>query len=588
MVSTRGCLQWESQRLGGVLKACRKASGRLLLASVALPSVVNAQSIVGGLAIKQGPNPSVPLAAVLSLTTDQPTKVFVTAKSGDRTWEFEFPRDQELQRELPIIGLPGGRTYDITVSVEAPGGKRANAAAPLSYRTPPLPKVGLTWPLIKPEIADGAKLEPGYRFVSIRRRPVGRPAWLTRKQQEFARGWGLIAALDQKGEVAWYYISDRRVAGIKPLANGNLLFNTEDQRTIEMDLLGNLKTQWYAEYRPQGPTADAVPIKGIQSLHHEPSPTPWGTFISMAAIGRKIDNYLTSVTDPNAPRAPAIVMGDRIVEFDRQGNVLWDWNAFDYLDPFRVHYHLLQPYWPTRGFKDHLDWSHGNGVDFDIKSDTVVISLKHMDSVFGIDRKTKKIKWILGEPTGWSPELAKKVLRQVGLLRYPYSPHHPSITPEGTLVYYDNGLLQARPFTGKPIVPFSKSFSRAVEVKIDEKAMTATEVWTSDTGQTPDSCTNWAMGDAKSLPETGNMFVVRAFCPPIRADLQDEDEFDASRRFVDDVVYGARIEEYSRTRPARLLSRIRIEDPNEVMQWQVYGGFHKPTFYWTTPTKSTR
>ena len=51
MVSTRGCLQWESQRLGGVLKACRKASGRLLLASVALPSVVNAQSIVGGLAI---------------------------------------------------------------------------------------------------------------------------------------------------------------------------------------------------------------------------------------------------------------------------------------------------------------------------------------------------------------------------------------------------------------------------------------------------------------------------------------------------------------------------------------------------------
>jgi hypothetical protein len=253
-----------------------------------------------------------------------------------------------------------------------------------------------------------------------------------------------------------------------------------------------------------------------------------------------------------------------------------------------VHYHLLQPYWPTRGFKDHLDWSHGNGVDFDTRSGTVIISLKHMDAIFGIDRKTKQIKWILGEPTGWSPELLKKVLKPVGLLRYPYSPHHPSITPEGTLVYYDNGLLQARPFTGRPIVPFSKSFSRAVEVKIDEKAMTATEVWTSDTEQTSDSCTNWAMGDAKSLPETGNMFVVRAFCPPIRSDFQDEDEFDASRRFVDDVVYGARIEEYSRTRPARLLSRIRIEDPNEVMQWQVYGGFHMPSFYWANLSKPAR
>ena len=588
MGSLKGSLQQRSACLVGALRACRKAPGRLLLASIGLPTMASAQTFLGEPLIKKSSNPSVPLAAVLSLATDRPTKVLVTARSGDRKWDFEFPRDQVLKRELPIIGLPAGRTYEIAVAIEGSNGKRTNSASPLNYQTPPLPEIGLAWPLIKPEIADGAKLEPGYRFVSIRRRPIGRPAWLTRKQQEFARGWGLIAAFDQRGEVVWYYISDRRVAGIKPLANGNLLFNTEDQRTVEMDLLGNRKTQWYAENRPQGPDPDAVPIKGIQSLHHEPSPTPWGTFISMAAIGRKIDNYLTSVTDPNALRAPAIVMGDRIVEFDRQGNVLWDWNTFDYLDPFRVHYHLLQPYWPTRGFKDHLDWSHGNGVDFDTKSDTVIISLKHMDAIFGIDRKTKQIKWILGEPTGWSPELMKRVLKPVGLLRYPYSPHHPSITPEGTLVYYDNGLLQARPFTGRPIVPFSKSFSRAVEVKIDEKAMTATEVWTSDTEQTSDSCTNWAMGDAKRLPETGNMFVVRAFCPPIRSDLQDEDEFDASRRFVDDVVYGARIEEYSRSRPARLLSRIRIEDPNEVMQWQAYGGFHMPTFYWVTLSKSAR
>jgi arylsulfate sulfotransferase len=529
--------------------------------------------------VKANPNPRAPLAAVLTFKASGPVTTAVSIDDGLAQRTLNFGPHLDPAKGLPIVDLAAGRQFNVTVQISDKSGTTTSSKV-LSFRTPALPAPGLEWPTLTTTLADGGVLEQGLRFISVRRRAPGRQSFQTKSQQEFSRGWGLILALDAKGDVRWYYISQRRVAGIKPSPDGTLLFTTEDQRVVKIDMLGNIIRQWYPEKRRLGPAAGATEITGLQTLHHEPSITPWGTYISMSAHGREILDYPSSVTDPQAPRKPTMVMGDKIVEFNADGKVVWEWDAFDHLDPYLLHYHTFQPYWAVRGYPGYADWTHGNGITFDAERDLVIASFKHLDALVAIDRKTKDIRWIFGDPKGWPEKYQSRILKPIGLTRYPWSQHHPHVTPQGTIVYYDNGMFQARPFDGREIVPFHRSYSRAVEIKVDPKAMTVTELWTSEKEQKPDSCVHWAMGDAQRMPATSNMMVIRSFCPPITDKLNDQDEYDLTRRFVDDVPYAGRVEEFSRTAPAKLLSQTRFDDPNEILQWQLYGGFHAPSIYW--------
>jgi hypothetical protein len=529
--------------------------------------------------LKANPNPRAPLAAVLTFKASGPVTTAVSIDDGLAQRTLNFGPHLDPTKGLPIVDLAAGRQFNVSVQISDKSGTTTSSKV-LSFRTPALPTPGLEWPTLTTTLADGGVLEPGLRFISVRRRAPGRQSFQTKSQQEFARGWGLILALDAKGDVRWYYISQRRVAGIKPSPDGTLLFTTEDQRVVKIDMLGNIIRQWYPEKRRLGPVAGATEITGLQTLHHEPSITPWGTYISMSAHGREILDYPSSVTDPQAPRKPTMVMGDKIVEFNADGKVVWEWDAFEHLDPYLLHYHTFQPYWAVRGYPGYADWTHGNGITFDAERDLVIASFKHLDALVAIDRKTKDIRWIFGDPKGWPEKYQSRILKPIGLTRYPWSQHHPHVTPQGTIVYYDNGMFQARPFDGQEIVPFHRSYSRAVEIKVDPKAMTVTELWTSEKEQKPDSCVHWAMGDAQRMPSTSNMMVIRSFCPPITDKLNDQDEYDLTRRFVDDVPYAGRVEEFSRTAPAKLLSQTRFDDPNETLQWQLYGGFHAPSIYW--------
>jgi len=77
-------------------------------------------------------------------------------------------------------------------------------------------------------------------------------------------------------------------------------------------------------------------------------------------------------------------------------------------------------------------------------------------------------------------------------MRWPYHTHAPSITPQGTILLFDNGNYRARPFVPQ-FLP-NKSYSRAVEYAIDTDNMSIRQVWESDT---PDSelMITYAMGD---------------------------------------------------------------------------------------------
>ena len=101
------------------------------------------------------------------------------------------------------------------------------------------------------------------------------------------------------------------------------------------------------------------------TLHHQPDALPNGNYLSLNAVPRRIEGYYTSETDAAAPRRDQWVMGDEVIEFNPQGEVLWRWNSFDHLDPFKIGYDTFWSYWWVRGFPQHLDWTHGNGVHHD-------------------------------------------------------------------------------------------------------------------------------------------------------------------------------------------------------------------------------
>lgn len=528
--------------------------------------------------ISPNPNPRAPLVAVVSFVTAQPVSTAISISDGERDWVIDFNSSQDPKLGLPILGMKPDRSHQLQVTIVDEQGNSRTATEALIFETPPLPAgIGAFAP-IQVNTSNPESMEPGYTILSVRRRVPGRSNWTTPRQRKFMTTWGLVVALDAAGDVVWYYEADRRISGIDRLKNGHLLFHLTDFRTVELDMLGNEVSSWYAADRPAGPAENSIPIIGAQTIHHQPLETPSGSFMSFSANAREVKDYYTSEYDPGAPRKTQMVMGDSVIEFDRDGNVIWRWETWDHLDPFRVGYELLDPYWHVRGFPDHADWTHGNGLAYDPSDESIIINLKLQDALFKIDKASGEIQWILGEHTDWPERLKSKLLQPIGEpFRWIHHAHNPRIMKSGNIIIYDNGSMRARPFK-RPLAPH-ETFSRAVEFEVDEENMTVRQVWASHSERDDDACASMAMGDAHELPESGNILVVDSLCD-YRGQAQTWDPWDFSKRQVFDVIHWSRIREYRRDGSGtEVVFDVEIRDPDEVLQWEVFGGFRTPSLY---------
>ena len=301
---------------------------------------------------------------------------------------------------------------------------------------------------------------------------------------------------------------------------------------------------------------------------------PNGNLVAFSTKAKVIDDYWASETDADAPKKPTKGMGDEILEFQRDGTIVWRWNTFDWLDPYRMGYETLYVYWKLQGFPDHADWTHGNGIWFDESDNSLIASLRHQDALFKIDRETGEIKWILGEPTGWPEELQGKLLQAEDGMRWPYHTHAPSITPRGTILLFDNGNYRARPF--KPAFPPDQSHSRAVEYEIDTDSMTVRQVWESDSAD-GNAVVTYAMGDADWLPQTGNVLVTYGFCFP-----REEIPAEVDWLTINDLIFQTRIREFAYENPPEIVWEIRMDEhcmTEPTHSWQTYGADRIPSLY---------
>jgi hypothetical protein len=499
--------------------------------------------------------------------------VEVHISAGTASWTRCFPSGLDPARGLPLIGLRPGKEHNMTVRLMPPDGRGASDERCLSLVAPELPVGPNAFPQLRTVRNQARRREPGMLLISVHRYPTGRYQHWSRTERDLAFGWGMIVGLDELGEVVWYYQSDGFIEGIDQLRNGNILFHRWDFCSYEIDMFGNVVNRWYAARRPQGHCAGAIPVD-IAGMHHQPVEMPNGNLMVFTAEQRSIANYYTSQYDVTAQRKNGHVVGDGVAEVHRRtGEILWHWCCFDHLDPMRVGYGLVDPYWSLRGFPGALDWTHGNGVAYDEKQDAVILSLRNQDALVKVDRATGGITWILGEPTDWGP-LSSRLLRPVNLMRWPYHGHNPRLTPQGTIVFFDNGTWGARP--PRAPVPPDRNFSRAVEFRVDDERMTVEELWTSHVAADDDSLHAPDMSDAHRLPVTGNMLVVWAHCLSRRAN-QGYDSFDPTRDFFNIHPNTARLREYSGAGRDDIVFELELSDPTGLMQWGMYGAAVIPT-----------
>ncbi len=513
---------------------------RLFLLLICAVTLAAAPKFVEPPILVANPNAAVPLAAVLKFSAGRTVRTTISITDGKHSWELHYGLDRNPALGLPVIGMRPGRRHQIRVTIQDATRKLAWPKT-LAFTTPALPTGELDFPPLHVK-GDAKRMEPGITMMTARREESG--ANSNKRNQAF----GMLLAIDEKGEVVWYYKAESRVSGFHRRANGNLLFFTQDFRLFEIDMLGNTIAAWYAKGRPLGP-GQGTAVDTL-NFHHDFSETAAGTLIMLGSDARTIDNWYTSEKDRDAPRKTQKVMGDEILEVSRDGKVLWKWNTFEHMDPFRIGYETFNQYWMRRGFPDTHDWTHANSASYDEKDDAILISFRHQSAIFKFDRKTHELRWILGEPSGWPDDLRKYLLMPAPGMRWFWQQHSPRATANGTLLVFDNGNYGAQAFQ-PPLAP-EKEVSRAVEYAIDEKNKTVREVWSSEI-EGERKVVSIAMGSVQPLPFSNNILVGYGW-------LTHSTGTNGTSGVVGTADSWSRVREFSHTKPAQLVWEVVMGD----------------------------
>jgi len=199
-------------------------------------------------------------------------------------------------------------------------------------------------------------------------------------------------------------------------------------------------------------------------FHHNAEPGKQGLLF-------ELDRSLGSVID----------VEDIVAEIDADGKVVRQWDFGDILSAY-MREHGDDP----SGFiRNGIDWFHVNSALYDPRDDSLIVSSRE-NFVIKIGYATNDIRWIFGDPTkGWYtlyPSLREKaVLLDAGGL-YPVGQHSLSLTPEGSLLLFNNGRNSiSPPIGGNP--GENRTYSAMSAYTIDPVARTAKEVLRFDNGQ---------------------------------------------------------------------------------------------------------
>ncbi len=510
------------------------------------PPDVTAPAFVGDPVVTPSPSGFAPLTGTLSITVDEEAVITVEVDDGDRTFELPTPTDPVTDTVVSLLGMRPDKTHQITVkAVDAAGNEAVNQAA--QFVTPPLPA---DFPPLHFDVLMPDQMEPGLTFfATIAELPGG------------ARRATLMM-LDDAGEVVWYYQNPEYQMWMGSVTrSGTILFFEGRGDLFEIDLFGSLLNHWHAAGLNEGkqPPAGSIVVRPSDpndpylpdAFHHELFELPEefeGDFVALTTEMREYPDYPFDELDPSITVAVTKVVGDRIIEFKRDGTITRMFSLHDMLDPYRLVYDSLLTFWDGLYGGRTADWTHGNGLALDVADDSYLMSMRHQDALIKFDRSTGELRWILGDPRRWEPPWQSLLLTPVGTpFEWPFHLHAPAFTGDGEIAVFDNGNYREIP----PDTPASPGdwYSRGVVYKIDEGAGTVEQAWSY--GEPGQDFYSGVLGGAMPLLSTGNVLLTEG------------------RKSNSTHVLG-HVFEVTRSSPSEIVFDLRVEDESGVNGYTVY------------------
>lgn len=396
------------------------------------------------------PTGAAPLTAIIELETSIPVQVDLSleGKNGEASDVTHFFEEADMQLRLPVLGLYPDDSNTIELSFLTADG-RLIGTKEYTIETEP---VNENLPEITIDVPKMFGLGEGWTFVSYYGYAENRIP-----HHPFM--------FDSFGDIRWYGdFRDDPVLnklnyndGMERLKNGNFYFGFNESTDVEtehadkiyeMNMLGEIINIW--------------DMPGYK-FHHEVHEKPNG-------------NFVITVDKEGEP-----TIEDYIIEIDRNtGEIINEWNLNESLDNTR-----------KAMTENEEDWFHANAVYFDEEDNTIVVSGRTQ----GVVKLTEQneVVWIMGPRRGWKEnvngvDLKSLVLQPLDSGGQPiedpdvwggsdthedfdwnWYQHAPSKMPNGNILLFDNG--DNRNFVG------GGPYSRAVEFKVDEEAMTIQQVW---------------------------------------------------------------------------------------------------------------
>jgi hypothetical protein len=304
---------------------------------------------------------------------------------------------------------------------------------------------------------------PDFPVLDVTRTGDTAPGWYFTTLSQGIPLAPFLVILDERGAPVWFKRADQDTLDFKRLSDGRFAYTTALGPRFGIDTehgyrITNLQGELLDEHLTEDP--EMFPVD-----HHDYVELPGGgwALLTYPLVPMQDLDVLDGVLGQEFHEDDSIVDGV-IQEMNASGEVVWDWATMDHFEYEEVTFpqrFALYPNEPNGGEVDvwHLNSLHrvadGTG-DF-------VVSARHLDAIFRVDRATENVDWILGGNAAVDrPERLEIVGDPLG---GPRRPHDARLNGD-VLTLFDNRAGTAGP-------------ARAVAYRIDDDPgdMTATLLW---------------------------------------------------------------------------------------------------------------
>jgi hypothetical protein len=372
-------------------------------------------------------------AQVSSVAFSVATKANGTAQPVRATFSLAYLARQgaitPTTIKLPLFGLYGGRVNEVQVTLTFSDG--STRVLPMSYTAPAYTDPHGVYDQANVLVPQVASKTAGFSYFAMK------------------SGLGAPVVVDVDGEIRW--ASAAATTGASAFHDNGFVIHGPARQVTRIELDGR-----------------AIALPDVDSStytapHHNLEAGKQGLLLEVDAEANGIANVESIVADVNAA-----------------GKVMAEWD----FEKIMTRHMQRAGDDPTVLVRPGLDWFHMNSAIYDPRDDSIIASSRE-NFVIKVDYPTGEIKWIFGDPTRYwytVPSLRAMAITLASPGVYPSGQHALSILADGSLMLFDNGQPASIPPNG--LGGELRPYSAVAAFAIDEQALTATERWRFDYGQT--------------------------------------------------------------------------------------------------------